>query len=263
MRKLDEVIINGKPLSIILENHLHWLNADCEGWENMKADLTEANLSNIDFSGTDLRHINFFKATIDTSYFNRADIRFANFKETDLNFDCFNEANLYGADFSEARLYRIEFAGANLCKADFYGAYLDAGQFCKSKIYDTNFNNCNFSHSTLLEDANGKLTEYRRGKMLTEDIIGYKKCQDNVIVTLKIPRGAIVFSINGTKCRTNKAKVIAIDGAKKAISSFKHMSYYVGDEFTIYDFDCTYNNQCGEGIHFFLTREEAEGYIVN
>ena len=82
-----------------------------------------------------------------------------------------------------------------------------------------------------------------------------------MIVTLEIPRGAIVFSINGNKCRTNKAKVIAIDGATRAISMRKYMSYYVGDEFTIYDFNCEYNAECGKGIHFFMTREKAKDYI--
>lgn len=260
MRKLDEVIINGKPLSIILENHLHWLNADCEGWENMRANLAEANLSNLNFSGMDLRHINFYKTTIHDSYFDRADIRFANFKEADLSFDYFNEANLYEADFSDARFYHTKFVGANLCGVHFGGTYLCGTDFTKSKIYNADFSNCNFGYDMTIEHADGKLTEYRRGKILTEDIIGYKKCQDDVIVTLKIPRGAIVFSINGTKCRTNKAKVIAIDGAKKAISYYGDMSYYVGDEFTIYDFNCVYNHQCGKGIHFFMTREEAERY---
>ena len=105
-----------------------------------------------------------------------------------------------------------------------------------------------------LRGAKWALIDYRMGKILSEDIIGYKKCEDNVIVTLKIPRGSIVFSINGTKCRTNKAKVISIDGADRAFSVFNHMSYYVGDEFTIYDFNCMYNVECTKGIHFFMSK---------
>lgn len=111
-----------------------------------------------------------------------------------------------------------------------------------------------------LNGAKGSLIEYRKGKMLTEDIVGYKKCCDGVIVTLRIPRGAIVFSINGYKCRTNKAKVIAIDGVTRAISRYKYMSYYVGDEFTIYDFNCEYNIECSTGIHFFMNKKDAELY---
>ena len=129
-------------------------------------------------------------------------------------------------------------------RADLYGADLQGVNLCNAH----------------LDDAKGNLIDYRRGKIVTEDIKGYKKCEHGIIVTLLIPRGAIVFSINGNKCRTNKAKVIAIDGADVAYSTYNGMSYHVGDEFTIYDFNCEYNIECGAGIHFFMTREEAENY---
>ena len=38
-------------LNKILENHLHWLREDCEGWEKMRADLSGANLSRANLSG--------------------------------------------------------------------------------------------------------------------------------------------------------------------------------------------------------------------
>ena len=171
--------MNRDELNKILENHLHWLNEDVEGWEDMKA-----NLSHADLSGANLSH-----------------------------------ANLSYADLSDANLSRANLSGAK-----------------------------------------GTLIEFRKGKMLTEDIIGYKKCRGDVIVKLLIPRGAIVFSINGRKFRTNKAKVLEIEGATKAISEYKYMSYYVGDEFTVYDFNCEYNVECAPGIHFFKTKEEAVRY---
>lgn len=59
---------------------------------------------------------------------------------------------------------------------------------------------------------------------------------------------------------TNKARVIAINGADRAFSIYNHMVYYVGDEFTIYDFNCEYNVDCVEGIYFFLNRKDAEKY---
>ena len=50
-----------EELNKIIENHQHWLNEDCEGWENMRADLSDAFLSGADLrravlSGADLRH---------------------------------------------------------------------------------------------------------------------------------------------------------------------------------------------------------------
>ena len=129
------------------------------------------------------------------------------------------------------------------------GAKLTGAKLTGANLYQTN-----------LSGADGELIEYRKGKILTESMLGYKTCKYGVIVTLEIARGAIVFSVSGSVCRTNRAKVVAIEGADRAISIHKYMSYYVGDDFTVYDFNCEYNNECTKGIHFFVNREDAESY---
>ena len=208
-----------EELNKILENHLHWLREDAEGWEDMRADLSYADLRDTNLSGANLRC---------------ADLSGANLRCADLSYADLSGANLSYADLSYADLRDANLSGANLSYADLRCADLSG--------------------------AKGTLIEFRKGKMLTEDIIGYKKCRGGVIVKLLIPRGAIVFSINGNKCRTNKAKVLEIEGATRAISQHKYMSYYVGDEFTVYDFNCEYNEECASGIHFFMTKEEAVRY---
>ena len=169
------------------------------------------------------------------------------------------EANLYEANLHRANLSRANLRGADLRGADLGEANLSGANLSEANLYEANLSRANLSRANLSR-AKGNLIEYRRGKVLPDKIIGYKKCEKNVIVTLEIPRGAIVFSISGRKCRTNKAKVVAIDGADRAISTYKYMSYYVGDEFTVYNFNCEYNEECAQGIHFFMTREEAENY---
>lgn len=54
MKKLTQEQINK-----ILEGHKHWINKDCEGWENMKADfsfcdLRDTNLRYANLCGVDL-----------------------------------------------------------------------------------------------------------------------------------------------------------------------------------------------------------------
>ena len=46
--------MNRQELAKILENHQHWLNEDCEGWEGMKADLSGANLYCATLDGANL-----------------------------------------------------------------------------------------------------------------------------------------------------------------------------------------------------------------
>ena len=73
-------------LKEILDKHLHWIREDAEGWENMRADLSGANLSGADLSVADLY---------------RADLSGANLSRADLS-----GADLYRANLSGADLYR-------------------------------------------------------------------------------------------------------------------------------------------------------------
>ena len=72
-----------KELNKVLENHKHWFNEDCEGWESMKADLRGANLREADLY--------------------EADLRGANLREADLYGANLREADLYGADLYGAK----------------------------------------------------------------------------------------------------------------------------------------------------------------
>ena len=180
MREPKEILINGKTLEKILENHKHWLNRDIAGWEYMRANLNYADLSGADLRGADLKSADLKGADLDSAYLNSADL--------------------------------------------------------------------------------DKEEQIRKGIKLSNPITGWKKCKGGVIVKLEIPRGAIVFSINNDKCRTDKAIVKEIFGADRAFSMHKYFSYYVGDKIEVYNFNCEYNTECAEGIHFFRTREEAENY---
>ena len=104
----------------------------------------------------------------------------------------------------------------------------------------------------------------RKGKIMKKKATVYKKCR-NKIVELELQKGSIVFSINNNKCRTNKAKVISIDGESDkgiTIASDYDSSfiYEVGKMVEIEDFDLMYNVECSTGIHFFWTKEEVEKY---
>lgn len=212
--------ITKKELNTILRNHKKWLDKKPGG---VKADLSFVNLS-----GVNLQEV---------------DLSYANLEGSDLFCTNLCSADLYGANLSSASLFC-----ANLCYANLQGAILVNADLEGANLFNAVF------------DVTDSLIDFRKGKILTKPLIGYKKCRNNVIVTLEIPKGAIVYSINGKKCRTNKVKVLTIEGADEGISWFNGMSYCTGDTITISNFNCEYNKECARGIHFFVNKEDAEKY---
>ena len=91
--------------------------------------------------------------------------------------------------------------------------------------------------------------------------IAWKKCENNVIVKLLIPEDAKRSSATTRKCRASKAIVLEVIGAEKGVSyEDADFVYEVGKEMTPDSFDDDRWNECSHGIHFFITREEAEKY---
>jgi hypothetical protein len=173
-------------------------------------------------------------------------------------------AKLSGADLTDADLTWADLTGANLTSADLYGACLYGANLFGADLSGADLIDSELEYSNLTDTILDEKEQCRKGIVLTEPMIGYKKSDEGKIITLEMPIGAKVFSINNNRRRTNKAKVIDIQG-KPELSSYYDTSfkYRVGDEIEIADFDERYNVECGEGIHFFLTREEAENLKFN
>ena len=158
----------------------------------------------------------------------------------EIDFNDLHDANLCNADLRHAYLNGADLHDANLCNADLSGA----------DLYNTNLD----EEETI-----------RKGKIINKKTFVYKKCQ-NQIVKLELQIGSIVFSINNYKCRTNKAKVISIDGNKKkglkiASNYDNDFIYEVGKIMEVKEFNLMYNVECETGIHFFWTKEEAKKYF--
>jgi len=94
-------------------------------------------------------------------------------------------------------------------------------------------------------------------------IIGWKKLQNGVIAKLSIPAKAKRVNSTGRKCRCEFAKVLALYGtdAKVGIGSYDNQTeYHIGKTVTPDSYDPDFRVECSNGIHFFITREEAEVY---
>ena len=77
MRKPSEVIINGKTLAEILENHNHYLRRDVKDLDSMRANLRYANLSDANLRYANLRGANLDGADLSRANLSDANLRYA------------------------------------------------------------------------------------------------------------------------------------------------------------------------------------------
>ena len=216
--------MDAKELKEIVERHDHWLREDCDGWEGMRANLYGANLYGADLS--------------------RADLSRADLSRADLS-----EANLSGADLRWADLSRANLYGANLYGADLSGVYLSRAYLSEAKIENDILNKV---FPIACPDSGS--------------FIGWKKCRDGAVVKLEILSEAKRSSAFGRKSRCSAAKVLEItdvhgEQISEAVSCHdSRFVYRVGEIVSVDDFDEDRKNECSTGIHFFITRQEAEDY---
>ena len=181
------------------------------------------------------------KANLSNADLRGANLSYANLIEANLRYTNLSYANLYGANLRGANLIEANLSYANLSNANLYGANLSCANLSGANLSDAD--------------------RFRLGKVLDEPLVGYKKTKEGVVITAEIPAGAIVFCINGSKCRTNKAKITDMAGHDVLHSQYdNNFEYRLGQEIEIKDFNLMYNVECASGFHFFRTRKEAEEY---
>lgn len=120
--------MDSDKLKLILEKHTHWLNCDCEGWEDMHADLRFTDLLGANLRGANLRGANLQGANLYD-----ADLQGANLCNADLHGADLHGANLCNADLCNADLRGADLRGADLWGANLFGAnlhYVDMDYSC-------------------------------------------------------------------------------------------------------------------------------------
>lgn len=142
-------------------------------------------------------------------------------------------------------------AKANLRSADLRSANLSFADLRSANLRSAN-----------LSSAKNSEMAVAITRILPEgDLIGWKKCQSDVIVKLRIPADAKRSHAFGRKCRAEFADVLEVIGAEKGISKHDGSTEYVAGQRIIPDrFDENWAEECAPGIHFFITELEARAY---
>ena len=161
------------------------------------------------------------------------------------------KANLRDANLRDANL-----SGANLSGANLSDAYLSDANLSGANLSDANLSDA------YLRGAKGADYAIAKTRILPEgDIIGWKKCMGDVIVKLRIPADAKRSHAFGRKCRAEYVDVLEVFGAAAGISLHdRKTEYRAGQRVTPDSFDDNWQYECSSGIHFFITRLEAENY---
>jgi len=166
-------------------------------------------------------------------------------------------AYLAGAYLEGANLAGANLAGANLAGANLAGAYLEGANLEGANLAGANLAGANLAGANL---AGAKDAEYAvaQTRILPEgSLIGWKKLRNGVIAKLRIPDEARRSHAFGRKCRAEFVDVIEGNGVSQHDGVTK---YAPGLRVTCDKWEDDWTRECAGGIHFFITRIEAERY---
>ena len=195
-----------------------------------KANLAGTCLAVADLKGANLEGANLEGANLEDADLSWADLIGANLEDANLK-----DANLKGAILKGANL-----KGANIERANIYGAKLNGAK--------------NIPFIPLSCPSEGAFT-------------AWKKVEWKYLVKLQIPEDARRLSATTRKCRCDKALVLditSLDGNEHydEVLNYNYTTtvYKVGEKVYPDSFDENRWNECSNGIHFFINKEEAINY---
>jgi hypothetical protein len=184
-----------------------------------------------------------------------ANLRWANLRGADLRGANLSGANLREADLRRANLRWADLSGADLRWADLRWADLRWADLRGANLRGANLSGANLSGARDVPSLPWTII------VPEGDLIVYKKIREGV-AKLLIPREAKRVNGTGRKCRAEFAQVLELLSCEIGTSVHdRQFRYHLGEIVRPEEpFEEDRWKECSSGIHFFLTREEAENY---
>jgi hypothetical protein len=145
------------------------------------------------------------------------------------------------ADLSGANLRGADLSWANLRWADLRGAYLYGADLSGANLSGANLRGANLPHFSIVPE--------------TGSFRAYKKVDTGVIELIIPPFAKRTSSLVGRKCRAEFAYVIKGSGTSSRGGVYEEGKTYYPDSF-----DDDIRVECSHGVHFFMTKREAEEF---
>ncbi len=173
------------------------------------------------------------------------------------------------AVFEHCKFQHVFFNDSSLVGASFFAADLRSASFSNVDVDRVDFTN-SILIGTVLEEVRytNRTVNYNNVCPVGVYFYGYKKCFNNRLVKLLIPKDAKCSSATSRACRCDRAKVIAItnldgSGAYRDASSYVDdgFIYKLGEMIYVEDYDDDVWRESTTGIHFWVTETEALSYM--
>jgi len=215
------------------------------------ADLASADLYRADLAGANLDRADLAGANLDRADLDRADLAGADLAGANL---C--RANLASADLASANL-----AGANLCRANLASANLASADLASANLAGANLAGANLAGADLAGANLDPLVIARLSITPRGELVAYKRLVEGV-AELRIPADARRSNATGRKCRAEWAVVVVLPNGCDVGHSLHDntFEYRVGETVRPHEWCEDRWQECAGGIHFYLTREEAEAH---
>jgi uncharacterized protein YjbI with pentapeptide repeats len=232
------------------------------GYENVKRKDNKMEKISQEAFDRMCRHRHSFTADFSNKDYSNIDFHERCFDNQNFSNSVFDGANLFNTGFYKTLFVNCDFSNADIRRAVFHLCTFENCTFENCKYKDSEFRNCD------------KVPDFPMACPRKGEFIAYKRCHfgyfstSPVIVKLFVPEDALRSSATSNKIRVSKAKVLEIrkpDNTKVdfAYSTFDpNFEYRVGKTVEVPDFNTDRYCQCTQGIHCFMTKEEALEYFI-
>ena len=253
-RSLKSALEHGAK-NFIDMSYMFLLKEKLNGAKLDRAKLSSSNLERADLIGATFNFADLCDANLGGAILEDASLISVNAKQVNLN-----SSNCQRANFEDAKLQGAKFKGADLRHARMSYAQLENADLRGANTYGTNFDGAYLSGAFIDPLLAARLTIIQEG-----DIIVWKRCTRDVVAKLLVPAKAKRSNSTSRKCRAEYVTTLELFGETDETNT----AYSIHDPFTKYIVGETthcdgWNEdrwvECTGGIHFFLTRIEAESY---
>ena len=183
--------------------------------------------------------------------------------------------SLANADLADANLSCANLEGANLAWADLAGANLEGAKLEDADLSWANLMGANLKGADI-DRANFNAAHLNGAQNIPYiplscpsegAFVAWKKVEGKYLVKLQIPEDARRCSATTRKCRCDKALVLditSLDGNEHydevTNNRYNETIYKVGEFVYPDSFDDYRWNECSNGIHFFVNKQDAINY---